>query len=105
MKPGQFSAQAGRKSVFLLAIAGRMVYDNSHNESRKKGIPMITPEMRIFHVMQMDPKVAPIFMSFGMHCLFCPHAAAETLADACATHGVDVNELVAKLNEHFESQK
>jgi len=33
-----------------------------------------------------------------MHCLGCPHATAESLADACAAHGADVNELVDKLN-------
>ena len=36
-----------------------------------------------------------------MHCLGCPHAVAESLQDACAAHGADVNALVEKLNAHF----
>lgn len=66
---------------------------------------MITADMPIAYVMKMDPKVAPVFMSFGMHCLFCPHAAAESIGDACQVHGVDVNELIAALNKYFESKK
>lgn len=66
---------------------------------------MITADMPIAAVMHMDPKVAPVFMSFGMHCLFCPHASAESLEQACQVHGVDVNELVAALNNYFESKK
>ena len=70
---------------------------------------MITPDMTIRQVLEMDMsgdrKVVPIFMSFGMHCLFCPHSAGESLAEAAKVHGVDVNELVAKLNAYFDSQK
>lgn len=70
---------------------------------------MITPDMTIRQVMEMDMsgdrRVVPIFMSFGMHCLFCPHSSAESLAEASKVHGVDVNELVAKLNEYFEGSK
>ncbi len=43
---------------------------------------MITPEMSIAEVMRMDPEVAPVFMSYGMHCLYCPHASAESIAEA-----------------------
>ena len=66
---------------------------------------MITADMPIAAVMKMDPKVAPVFMSFGMHCLFCPHAAAESLEQACQVHGVDVNELIAALNKYFASKE
>ena len=66
---------------------------------------MITSDMTIASVMRLDPEVAPVFMSFGMHCLFCPHASAESLEQACQVHGVDVNELVAALNNYFESKK
>ena len=66
---------------------------------------MITPDMTIASVMRLDPEVAPVFMSFGMHCLYCPHASAESLADASLVHGVDVNELVKALNAYFDGKK
>ncbi|MEE1023598.1 MAG: DUF1858 domain-containing protein, partial [Acutalibacteraceae bacterium] len=31
-------------------------------------------------------------------CLGCPHSRGETVEEACQVHGVDVDELVAKLN-------
>ena len=62
---------------------------------------MITADMPIAAVMHMDPKVAPVFMSFGMHCLFCPHSTGETLEQAAMVHGNDVNVLVEQLNEVY----
>jgi len=66
---------------------------------------MITADMTIASVMKLDPEVAPVFMSYGMHCLYCPHASAESIADASLVHGVDANELVAALNKFFDSKK
>ena len=33
-----------------------------------------------------------------MHCLGCPASAAETLEEACAVHGIDVDEVLKELN-------
>ena len=72
---------------------------------RKKVIPMITSDMTIASVMKLDPQVAPVFMSFGMHCLYCPHASAESIKEASMVHGVDPEKLVEALNAYFESKK
>ena len=64
----------------------------------------ITKQMSIGQVLNMDRGTGRIFMEFGMHCLGCPHATAESLADACAAHGADVNRLVEKLNAYFASK-
>ena len=72
---------------------------------RKKGYPMITADMTIASVMRLDPEVAPVFMSYGMHCLYCPHASAESIADASAVHGVNPDELVKALNAFFDGKK
>lgn len=66
---------------------------------------MITSDMTIASVMRLDPEVAPVFMSFGMHCLYCPHASAESIADASLVHGVDPDELVKALNAFFDGKK
>ena len=62
---------------------------------------MVNKKMSILEVLNMDRNTAPIFMSFGMHCLGCPHATAESIEDACMVHGIDADELIGKLNEHF----
>jgi hydroxylamine reductase len=38
-------------------------------------------------------------MSFGMGCIGCPSAQMESLEQACEIHGLDLEEVVAKLNE------
>ena len=65
----------------------------------------ITKQMSIGEVLRMDRGCAPIFMSFGMHCLGCPHATAESIEAASAVHGVDADALVEKLNEYFAEKK
>ena len=66
---------------------------------------MITSDMTIASVMRLDPEVAPVFMSFGMHCLYCPHASAESIKEASMVHGIDAEKLVDALNAFFESKK
>ena len=66
---------------------------------------MITSDMSIASVMKLDPEVAPVFMSYGMHCLYCPHASAESIRDASAVHGIDADELVKALNAYFDAKK
>ena len=61
----------------------------------------VTPETIIGDILDADRETAPFFLEMGMHCLGCPASRGESIADACAVHGTDVNTLVAKLNEHF----
>lgn len=58
----------------------------------------ITKDMTIGDILRANPKVAPVLMEAGMHCLGCPSAQAETLEEACEVHGIDVNELLEKIN-------
>lgn len=66
---------------------------------------MITKEMSIGEVLRLDKTTAPIFMSYGMHCLGCPHATAESIEQAGAVHGVDVDALVRDLDAHVAAAK
>ena len=61
----------------------------------------VNKEMSIGQVLNMDPTTANIFLGFGMHCLGCPHATAEAIADACTAHGTDADKLVEKLNAYL----
>ena len=59
---------------------------------------MVTKEMPIGELLMAHPNVAPILMEIGMHCLGCPSAQAESLADAAMVHGLDADLLVEKIN-------
>ena len=61
----------------------------------------ITKDTIIGDILDVAPQTAPIFLSIGMHCLGCPASRGETIEQACAVHGTDADELVAKLNAHF----
>ncbi len=62
---------------------------------------IITKDSLIGSILDADRETAPYFLEMGMHCLGCPSARGESLEQACAVHGVSVDELVAKLNKHF----
>ena len=62
----------------------------------------VNEDMIISEVLQMDNNTAPILFSHGLHCLGCMHATSESLKEACAVHGIDVNELVKDLNDYLE---
>ena len=64
----------------------------------------VTKDTIIGDILDMDRTTAPFFLEMGMHCLGCPSSRGETLEEACMVHGVDVNELVKKLNEHLAQQ-
>ncbi len=54
--------------------------------------------MRIVDVLQVNPQSAQVFGSYGMGCIHCLLAHQETVEEAAAAHGVDVEEMLAKLN-------
>ena len=59
----------------------------------------ITKDMTIGEILRTNPKVAPVLMEAGMHCLGCPSAQGESLEEAAMVHGIDEVDLVTKINE------
>lgn len=57
----------------------------------------ITRETLISEILEKCPEAMPKFQELGMHCLGCALATAETLEQACAAHGVDVDEFIVEL--------
>ena len=49
--------------------------------------------------LNLPKEKADILIEIGMHCLGCPASQMETLEEACEVHGIDVEEVVKKLNE------
>ena len=59
----------------------------------------VTKDMLIREVLQENPNSAEILMSFGLGCIGCPSAQMETLEEAAAVHGVNVDSIVEALNK------
>ena len=47
--------------------------------------------------------IAEVLFGIGMHCLGCPSSQMETLAEAAMVHGLEPDELVARLNAVVEA--
>ncbi len=60
---------------------------------------VITSDMLIMDVVEANENAPEILLSFGMHCLGCAIAHGETVGEAAAVHGIDVNELLDALNK------
>ncbi|MDD3416288.1 MAG: DUF1858 domain-containing protein [Lachnospiraceae bacterium] len=60
---------------------------------------MITRDMILGGILSVKPEAAEILMSCGMHCLGCPSSQMESLEDACMVHGLEVEDVLNKLNQ------
>ena len=57
----------------------------------------ITKDMTIGEILRTNPAVAPILMEAGMHCLGCPSAQSESLEEAAMVHGMNIDDLMSKI--------
>lgn len=53
----------------------------------------------IGEIVTQYPETIEVLMEAGMHCLGCPASQAESLADACAVHGLNPAPIINALNE------
>ena len=77
---------------------------NMLKKDEAKAVKQVTRETIIGDILDMDETTAPYFLEIGMHCLGCPASRGESLEEACAVHGVDCDELIAKLNAHLAAR-
>ena len=56
-------------------------------------------DTKIGELLQIAPEKAEILLQAGMHCLGCPASQEETIEEACEVHGIDVDELLEKINK------
>ena len=60
---------------------------------------VVTKDTLIGDILDFDRGTAEFFFEIGMHCLGCPASRGESIADACAVHGTNADELVEKINK------
>ena len=64
----------------------------------------VTKDTIILDALNMDRGTAQFFLEIGMHCLGCPSASGETIAEACQVHGQDADALIKKINTYLAQQ-
>ena len=65
----------------------------------------VTKDSIIGDTLDADIETAQFFFAIGMHCLGCPASRGESIADACAVHGTDADELVKQINNYLASKE
>lgn len=60
---------------------------------------MINENMTIIEVLNINPNTAGVFSSYGMGCIHCLLAHSETVAEASVAHGINLEEMLARLNQ------
>ena len=59
----------------------------------------ITKDMSIMEVVTKYPDTVPVFMNSGMGCIGCAAAHFENIEQGAMAHGIDIDALMAGLNE------
>lgn len=62
----------------------------------------ITKKTTIGDALKLNKNAEAILQGFGMHCIHCPMSQMESLEEASAVHGIDVDLMVEKLNENLK---
>ena len=60
----------------------------------------ITKEMTMGDILNEDIGIARVLMMCGMHCVGCPSSIGESLEDACAVHGLNVDEVLEAIKAY-----
>ena len=65
----------------------------------------ITKKTTMGEMLGYDRGIAYVLMQSGMHCVGCPSSIHESLEDACAVRGLNVDEVVASIQTYLNSKK
>lgn len=74
------------------------------NLKEEESMAKISKDMTIGDILRVDEGLVPILLETGMHCLGCPASQMESLEDACAVHGTDVDAIIAKMNDFLAAK-
>ena len=63
---------------------------------------VVTKQMMIGELLQIDSKNATFLMEIGLGCIGCPSAQMETIEEAAMVHGIELDALVGKINDYLK---
>lgn len=65
----------------------------------------ITKDTTLGEILKNYSNAKEVLTGFGMHCFACPMSQMETVEEAGAVHGLDVEFMVNKMNEDLIAEK
>ena len=76
-----------------------MLKKEEHHDAKQ-----VTRDTIIGDILRRETDAAAFFREAGMHCIECPAARGETVAEACAVHGMDAEQFAAAFNARFATK-
>lgn len=73
---------------------------NMGNTENNEGA-LVDASMLVGDIISKHPLAAQFLMECGMGCISCPASQMESLAEACAVHGIDGEEITDALNDYL----
>lgn len=64
----------------------------------------ITKQTTMGDMLEFDRGIGVVLMECGMHCVGCPASIGESLEEACQVHGLDSDEVMAKINDYLATK-
>lgn len=64
----------------------------------------ITKQTTMGDMLEFDRGIGVVLMECGMHCVGCPASIGESLEEACQVHGLESDEVMAKINEYLATK-
>lgn len=59
----------------------------------------VEKEMLIRDIVQMGPESTKVLLSYGMGCIGCPASQSESIGEAAAVHGINLDNLLKSLEK------
>ena len=79
-----------------------LLFGNEEREDDKmENENLVSTDMLVGDIITKHPLASQFLMECGMGCIHCPASQMESLAEACAVHGIDSEEIVDALNDYL----
>lgn len=65
----------------------------------------ITKETTLGEILKAYSNAEDVLKGFGMHCFSCPMSQMETVEEAGLVHGLNVDEMIEKMNADLVEEK
>jgi len=62
----------------------------------------IDKKMNFSELLEKYPESVEVLMESGMHCIGCPMATGETLEEGIVAHGLDVDDIIKKIESRLK---
>ncbi len=72
-------------------------------QTQQEMVPfVVTKKTKMGEMLEYDMGLASVLMASGMSCVGCPSSTHESLETACQVHGLDVDDVLERINRYME---